>query len=90
VDVLRVRALLPFVMHVCLQLVGLLLEKGADATAKVREFMLEFAAFCRRFILPSVDALLKDSDGNSSLVACVQGESVTRCSVRQHRAIFIS
>ncbi len=57
---------------------------GRDRESKSVVLVVEFAVCCRRFILPRVDASLKDSDGNSPLVACVQGKPVTRRSVRQH------
>ncbi len=55
------------VMLLCEQLVELLLEKGADASAKVRAF--EAPGF-----VGGADSAMQDSDGNSALIACVQGK----------------
>ena len=54
------------VMLLCEQLVELLLEKGADPCAKVTAF-----SFTEKRRVYSVT---QDSDGNSALIACVQGK----------------
>lgn len=55
------------VMRLCEQLVELLLERGADACAKVRA--CEAPGF-----VGGADSAMQDSDGNSALIACVQGK----------------
>jgi hypothetical protein len=61
-----------------LQLVKLLLEHGADASAKVRTsavFDPSYMLYMRiASAAGSAHDFVQDSDGNTPLVACVQGE----------------